>query len=118
MCASPQLSVKDYCWLSSADHSKWVISTQGATICIGDNNRSKSQTKRSGAIVSTNEAYLITYHYNRLDNQHLHDTLNNMIAYRIKKIDVPNTKEPFFPPPADGDLTSHNSALIYLLSIC
>lgn len=35
-------------WSSANDHSKWAVSDQPATVCIGDINRQASQAKRGG----------------------------------------------------------------------
>jgi deoxyribonuclease-2 len=35
-------------WSSAVDHSKWAVSDQAKTVCIGDINRQLSQTKRGG----------------------------------------------------------------------
>ncbi|CAD5234761.1 unnamed protein product [Bursaphelenchus xylophilus] len=35
-------------WSSALDHSKWAVSAEPATVCIGDINRQASQAKRGG----------------------------------------------------------------------
>ncbi|KAH7707467.1 deoxyribonuclease II [Aphelenchoides avenae] len=45
------MKMGQYAWDSADDHSKWTISKEPATVCIGDINRQPSQRNRGGGTV-------------------------------------------------------------------